>query len=77
MSHIVKYRVPVYVFVDLELEEVTRVVVHDEQVTIDGASADSDSVLRADWTPADALADVKHVLDLAEEVEWPGWEYGF
>lgn len=71
----VLYRVPVAVVVDTDTAEVTRVVVLDTDIAIDPADEvwDHDaSRPMSDRNPAVATA-----RRVAEEQEWPSWEFGW
>jgi hypothetical protein len=69
------YRVPVAVVIDTDTAEVARVVVLDTDIAADPADEAWDhdaSRPMADSHPAVATA--RHV---AEEQEWPSWEFGW
>ena len=69
------YRVPVAVVVDTDTAEVTRVVVLDTDIAIDPADEvwDHDAARpMSDRHPAVATA-----RRVAEEQEWPSWEFGW
>lgn len=68
------YTAPVYVEVDTETGEVTRVTVGDESTTfVPGEALDADTYKAA--TPAmEARA---HALAESPDADWPSWSFGF
>lgn len=59
-----RYDVPVYVTVDLDTHEITRVIVDDEAVSLDNQ------------TVLDADDDTNAAIALAEVGDWPEWGFG-
>ena len=56
------YTVPVVAMVDVETGEVTRVIVVDEEIRPDSDLSDP------------AIAEASRIAD---EADWPSWEFGF
>lgn len=69
----VAYTVPVEVIVDLREERVDRVVVIDEEISLDyQEGARQESILQP--IPS---AVAKQATEIAEADDWPVWEHGF
>lgn len=69
------YRVPVAVVVDTDTTEVTRVVVLDTDIVADPADEAWDH--DASRPIPDGHAAVAAARRIAEEQEWPSWEFGW
>ncbi len=68
------YTVPVQVVVDTDTGKVHRVVVIPEDMTFDEAGFTEDRDNHLNPVPQQ-LIDKAH--EIAEENEWPGWEFGW
>lgn len=70
---VVAYRVQVFAYVDTEADEVTKVVVDDENIELPTPYV----VETNDGTPVTNKKLIKKAIYIAEHAMWPAWENGF
>lgn len=76
MTIILKYSVPVYVYIDLETKLVLRTCVDDEAID-DSAILGSERQTPAGLEPASAEETLTASIIYGDADDYPGWEFGF
>lgn len=73
----ISYTVPVQVIVNLETGRVTRVVVLDELVEPDESSKGGFYEVVDDQNRVPRQAEIDKAYRLAEDADWPAWDFGW